>query len=123
MKRRRFEELHREAVRWPTAYFHYVGIDADGEGTAAQEGEVSHTVMADVKLNLFCILVSKRIQAIRARFIWMPFYAFGQATGAESVLAVPLVLYILARARTVVELVSRYPDQVVSWPGAMGHFY
>lgn len=41
MKRRRFEELHRQAMRWPRSRFSYVGIDAAGDGKAAQEGEVS----------------------------------------------------------------------------------
>ena len=41
MKRRRFEELHRVALRWPVGRFTYIGIDAKWEGTAAQEGEVS----------------------------------------------------------------------------------
>jgi hypothetical protein len=40
MKRRRFEELHREALRWPTSRFTYVGIDGKWEGTVAQKGEV-----------------------------------------------------------------------------------
>src|SRR5882762_5554537 len=37
VKRRRFEELHREAVRWPAERFTYFGIDA---GNMAEEGEV-----------------------------------------------------------------------------------
>lgn len=42
MKRRRFEELHRAAIRWPEDKFHYIGIDAEGEQVAlAREGEVS----------------------------------------------------------------------------------
>ena len=45
MKRRRFMELHRAALRWPEARFEYVGIDAEGDGDArsggsAQQGEV-----------------------------------------------------------------------------------
>lgn len=41
MKRRRFSELHRAALRWPEARFAYVGIDAEGEDAAsAQQGEV-----------------------------------------------------------------------------------
>jgi len=39
-KRRRFEELHRAALRWPRTRFHYIGIDAEGdEKIKAQEGE------------------------------------------------------------------------------------
>ena len=46
MKRRRFTELHRAALRWPVDRFEYVGIDAEGDKDAAQQGEVciaSHT--------------------------------------------------------------------------------
>ncbi|OSX66272.1 hypothetical protein POSPLADRAFT_1177689 [Postia placenta MAD-698-R-SB12] len=40
MKRQRFTELHRAALRWPRDRFHYIGIDAAGEELAkAQEGE------------------------------------------------------------------------------------
>lgn len=42
MKRRRFTELHRAALRWPRKKFHYIGIGPEGEELAkAQEGEVS----------------------------------------------------------------------------------
>lgn len=41
MKRRRFEELHRAAIRWPEGRFAYVGVDAEGSDVAqAREGEV-----------------------------------------------------------------------------------
>ena len=40
MKRRRFTELHRAALRWPVDRFEYVGIDAEGDKDAAQQGEV-----------------------------------------------------------------------------------
>jgi hypothetical protein len=41
MKRRRFSELHRSAIRWPEASFDYVGIDPEREElTVAQQGEV-----------------------------------------------------------------------------------
>ncbi|OBZ67023.1 Uncharacterized protein C57A10.07 [Grifola frondosa] len=40
MKRRRFTELHRTALRWFPDRFHYIGIDAEGdEAVAAREGE------------------------------------------------------------------------------------
>jgi len=42
MKRRRFTELHRAAVRWPLAKFRYIGIDAPGEIAAAKEGELQN---------------------------------------------------------------------------------
>ncbi|PCH43583.1 hypothetical protein WOLCODRAFT_103794 [Wolfiporia cocos MD-104 SS10] len=39
-KSQRFNELHRAALRWPRARFHYVGIDAEGEEhKKALEGE------------------------------------------------------------------------------------
>ena len=41
MKRRRFEELHRRAIRWPEGRFEYVGIDAEGDTETARQGEVS----------------------------------------------------------------------------------
>lgn len=47
MKRRRFEELHRKAIRWPKARFEYVGIDADAdpqEAERAREGEVRSSI-------------------------------------------------------------------------------
>ncbi|THH26675.1 hypothetical protein EUX98_g7517 [Antrodiella citrinella] len=39
MKRRRFTELHRAALRWPAERFHYIGIDPDKEVPAARDGE------------------------------------------------------------------------------------
>jgi len=43
MKRRRFEELHRAAIRFPTALFKYIGLEppaTDDEAITAREGEV-----------------------------------------------------------------------------------
>lgn len=43
MKRRRFEELHRAAVRFPAQLFEYVGLEppaTDDEAIKAREGEV-----------------------------------------------------------------------------------
>ena len=41
IKRRRFTELHRAALRWPEDRFRYVGIDAEGEDLVpARNGEV-----------------------------------------------------------------------------------
>ncbi|KAF7790360.1 hypothetical protein EIP86_001315 [Pleurotus ostreatoroseus] len=40
MKRKRFTELHRAALRWPQDKFEYIGIDAEGEEISkAREGE------------------------------------------------------------------------------------
>jgi hypothetical protein len=42
MKRRRFTDLHRAAIRWPEERFDYIGVDPDGEERLlqAQQGEV-----------------------------------------------------------------------------------
>ena len=40
MKRRRFTELHRAALRWPPDRFRYIGIDPGKETPTAEEGEV-----------------------------------------------------------------------------------
>lgn len=43
MKRRRFEELHRAAIRFPAALFKYIGLEppaTDDEAITAREGEV-----------------------------------------------------------------------------------
>ncbi|KAJ7350325.1 hypothetical protein DFH08DRAFT_861053 [Mycena albidolilacea] len=39
MKRARFVELHRQAIRWPAAHFSYIGIDVDGDNSRARQGE------------------------------------------------------------------------------------
>lgn len=38
---RRFEQLHRGAIRFPADRFHYIGIDDDGDTTEHYAGEVS----------------------------------------------------------------------------------
>jgi hypothetical protein len=42
MKRKRFEDLHRKALRWPKSKFQYVGVDVEDVDhlAFAQEGEV-----------------------------------------------------------------------------------
>ncbi|OCH89020.1 hypothetical protein OBBRIDRAFT_44830 [Obba rivulosa] len=41
MKRRRFTELHRAALRWPESRFRYIGVDVDGEeAVKAKDGEI-----------------------------------------------------------------------------------
>ncbi|KAG8896605.1 hypothetical protein FRB99_008803, partial [Tulasnella sp. 403] len=42
MKRRRFEELHKVAIRWPQERFSYVGIDVDGDTSYAYAGEFQY---------------------------------------------------------------------------------
>lgn len=40
MKRKRYEEVHRAALRWPASAFAYIGIDNEGPNTDADyEGE------------------------------------------------------------------------------------
>jgi len=39
MKRARFVDLHRRAIRWPDTHFTYIGIDVDGDNSAARQGE------------------------------------------------------------------------------------
>jgi hypothetical protein len=42
MKRKRFEQLHRAALRWPADRFHYVGIGLDpANEKEAWDGEVN----------------------------------------------------------------------------------
>uniref|UniRef100_A0A0W0FWN4 Xylanolytic transcriptional activator regulatory domain-containing protein n=1 Tax=Moniliophthora roreri TaxID=221103 RepID=A0A0W0FWN4_MONRR len=43
MKRRRFMELHRAAIRWPKDRFRYIGVDLENEdGVVAREGEIQN---------------------------------------------------------------------------------
>ncbi|BGP02181.1 hypothetical protein RTBOTA2_005060 [Rhodotorula toruloides] len=39
MKRRRYEDVHRAAVRWPASAFKYIGIDNEGDVQGDYEGE------------------------------------------------------------------------------------
>ena len=57
MKRKRFEEVHREAIRWPSDAFDYVGID--------DKGEVSYPLVSSTAANMHC----RRGKAILARYI------------------------------------------------------
>ncbi|KAI0344192.1 hypothetical protein BDW22DRAFT_1327305 [Trametopsis cervina] len=42
LKQPRFERLHRAALRWPGVRFVYVGVDAEGQGEGAKDGEMTH---------------------------------------------------------------------------------
>ncbi|ORX34380.1 hypothetical protein BD324DRAFT_583273 [Kockovaella imperatae] len=42
MKRRRFEQLHRAAIRFPLEHFDYVGIDDEGDTTEHYAGELQY---------------------------------------------------------------------------------
>lgn len=39
IKRERFESVHRMALRWASAAFHYIGINNEGDSTADEQGE------------------------------------------------------------------------------------
>ncbi|KAG8970918.1 hypothetical protein FRC05_011686 [Tulasnella sp. 425] len=39
MKKPRFQELHRRAIRWPEERFEYIGIDVEGDTSLAYAGE------------------------------------------------------------------------------------
>ncbi|KAH7912264.1 hypothetical protein BJ138DRAFT_808448 [Hygrophoropsis aurantiaca] len=77
MKRRRFMDLHRRALRFPEHRFHYVGIDPVGEenSAAAEEGEFKNgfTPYSVDSYGCHDYLLSKRRQRnIFARF--HPYY-------------------------------------------------
>ncbi|TXT06119.1 hypothetical protein VHUM_03592 [Vanrija humicola] len=42
MKRKRFEQLHRSAIRFPAHRFNYIGIDDDGDTSEHYSGELKH---------------------------------------------------------------------------------
>ena len=42
-KRRRFQELHRAALRFPRHRFHFVGVDPPGLTAAVTQGETAHS--------------------------------------------------------------------------------
>ncbi|KIP04002.1 hypothetical protein PHLGIDRAFT_76671 [Phlebiopsis gigantea 11061_1 CR5-6] len=63
IKRRRFTELHRAALRWPEEHFHYVGIDVEGEDLApARNGERQNGWLPYVQDSYGChdFLLAKR---------------------------------------------------------------
>ena len=68
MKRKRFEELHRAALRWPKERFRYVGVDLKNheDSTVAETGEVS--VPFDVRKR--CDIVNYRLPKTERE--WLP---------------------------------------------------
>lgn len=48
MKKRRFEELHRRAIRWPNGQLEYIGIDGGQKHVTdqAKHGEVRYRTWA-----------------------------------------------------------------------------
>ncbi len=96
MKRRRFTELHRAALHWPLDRFGYVGIDAEGDTEAAQQGEVGRaTQFTRQRIDrLGCRAASERISAVYAGHVWLPWFSALEVAGAQSVHALPLVLLV-----------------------------
>ncbi|KAI0373506.1 hypothetical protein BV20DRAFT_989291 [Pilatotrama ljubarskyi] len=77
MKRRRFTELHRAALKWPETRFEYIGIDAEGEaqnGASAQQGELQNGYLPYTQDTYGChgILLAKR----RARNPFLRFHSY-----------------------------------------------
>ncbi|KAF7321429.1 Amine oxidase [Mycena kentingensis (nom. inval.)] len=62
IKRARFEQLHRAAIRWPQSRFGYIGIDAAGDNTLAQQGELENGFIPFTEDSYGChdFLLSKR---------------------------------------------------------------
>jgi hypothetical protein len=82
MKKRRFEELHRKAIRWPDNKLEYVGIDGDQKQVIdkAKKGEVGRRAWAWTVAKL--ILLTRLIQLKNA---YLPFQ--GDLYGCHSKLA------------------------------------
>ncbi|KAI0656673.1 hypothetical protein C8Q70DRAFT_1115349 [Cubamyces menziesii] len=88
MKRRRFTELHRAALRWPQARFEYVGIDADGDaeaqgGASAQQGELQNGYLPYTQDTYGChgVLLDKR-RARNPALRVHPYYTSAPELGA-----------------------------------------
>ncbi|TFK53893.1 hypothetical protein OE88DRAFT_1675182 [Heliocybe sulcata] len=45
MKRERFEDVHRKALRWPPERFQYIGIDMEGHSGIAMQGELTNALI------------------------------------------------------------------------------
>lgn len=54
MKRRRFEELHRTALRFPAQHFEYIGIEPSANEESARIGEVSILIHQQCKAVFNC---------------------------------------------------------------------
>jgi len=78
MKRKRFEGLHREAIRWPADRFTYVGIDAEWEGPLVVEGEFQNGYKPYTQDMYGChsSLLSKR----RSRNLFSRFHSYYTST-------------------------------------------
>ncbi|KAL1747074.1 hypothetical protein HDZ31DRAFT_80770 [Schizophyllum fasciatum] len=75
MKRARFVELHRRALRWPKDKFHYIGVDPEGEeNAAAAEGEKQNGYLPYTTDTYGChsVLLAKR----RKRNQFMRFHPY-----------------------------------------------
>ncbi|KZT24184.1 hypothetical protein NEOLEDRAFT_1067761 [Neolentinus lepideus HHB14362 ss-1] len=45
MKRERFENVHRKAVRWPSKQFRYIGVDMEEQNGSAMQGELNNALI------------------------------------------------------------------------------
>lgn len=72
MKRHRFTELHRAALRWPQSRFQYIGIDAESETTTiAQQGEVcrSFDIQSAERFTLECFIATEWIPPVYPGYV------------------------------------------------------
>lgn len=108
MKRRRFEELHRAALRWPRSNFDYLGIDAEGEeAIGAIEGEVTYILQVCTSLpSSPYFSETKWLSTLYPRHVWMPWSPTIKTSLKKPIHAIPFILYIVTRAWCSHELVS-----------------
>jgi hypothetical protein len=98
MKRRRFAELHRAAIRWPTSRFDYIGIDSvSDEHSQAQEGEVSSLSLLLSSISHPGFLEIEWLYPIHSRHVRMPFCPSLQAKATQPHYAFPSILHIFTR--------------------------
>ena len=76
MKRRRFEELHRAALRWPSLdkRWNYVGIEIEDENErqVALQGEVGLLLLRIDDMWIHTFLIGKEwLHAVCSRPLWM----------------------------------------------------
>lgn len=75
-KRRRFEQLHRHALRWPKLHFTYEGVPLGSEADEreAASGEVrtrSFFLRFCISDPFFCALVGQRVHSVLYRPVWL----------------------------------------------------
>ncbi|KAG6812541.1 hypothetical protein H0H92_002310 [Tricholoma furcatifolium] len=95
-KRARFTELHRAALRWPLANFHYIGVDPDTESPAVKEGEASLISALSYRLVTNISLATKWIQSLLQGFVWVPFLSLDETATKEPLYPFSFVLSIIS---------------------------